>query len=91
FGVIYGMGARALARRTAVTVREAAAFIDAYFRTYTGVRGYTAAMKDAARRDGYAATMSGRRRPLPDLASDDPRRRSLAERMAVNTPIQGTA
>ncbi|MBK6898073.1 MAG: DNA polymerase I [bacterium] len=91
FGVIYGMGARALARRTAVTVREAAAFIDAYFRTYPGVRDYTVAMKDAARRDGYAVTMSGRRRPLPDLAADDPRRRSLAERMAVNTPIQGTA
>jgi len=91
FGVIYGMGARALARRTAVTVREAAAFIDAYFRTYPGVRDYTVAMKDAARRDGYASTMSGRRRPLPDIAADDPRRRSLAERMAVNTPIQGTA
>ncbi|MDO9694629.1 MAG: DNA polymerase I [Candidatus Latescibacteria bacterium] len=91
FGVIYGMGARALARRVAVPVREAAAFIDAYFRTYPGVRDYIAATRESARRDGYVTTMSGRRRPLPDLASDDPRRRSLAERMAVNTPIQGTA
>ncbi|MBK7702098.1 MAG: DNA polymerase I [bacterium] len=91
FGVIYGMGARALARRVAVPVREAAAFIDAYFRTYPGVRDYIATTRESARRDGYVTTMSGRRRPLPDLASDDPRRRSLAERMAVNTPIQGTA
>ena len=91
FGVIYGMGARALARRVAVPVREAAAFIDAYFRTYPGVRDYIASTRESARRDGYVTTMSGRRRPLPDLASDDPRRRSLAERMAVNTPIQGTA
>jgi DNA polymerase-1 len=91
FGVIYGMGARALARRITVSVREAAAFIDAYFRTYPGVRDYVAATREAARRDGFVTTMSGRRRPLPDLASDDPRRRSLAERMAVNTPIQGAA
>jgi len=91
FGVIYGMGARALARRIAVNVREAAAFIDAYFRTYPGVRDYVTATREAARRDGFVTTMSGRRRPLPDLASDDPRRRSLAERMAVNTPIQGAA
>ncbi len=91
FGVIYGMGARALARRITVSVREAAAFIDAYFRTYPGVRDYIEATKSAARRDGGVTTMSGRRRPLPDIASDDPRRRSLAERMAVNTPIQGAA
>ncbi|MBA4377161.1 MAG: hypothetical protein C0395_00600 [Gemmatimonas sp.] len=91
FGVIYGMGARALARRITVSVREAAAFIDAYFRTYPGVRDYVAATREAARRDGFVTTMSGRRRPLPDIASDDPRRRSLAERMAVNTPIQGAA
>lgn len=91
FGVIYGMGARALARRIAVPVREAAAFIDAYFRTYPGVRDYIATTRESARRDGFVTTMSGRRRPLPDIASDDPRRRSLAERMAVNTPIQGAA
>ncbi|MDO9172027.1 MAG: DNA polymerase I [bacterium] len=91
FGVIYGMGARALARRITVSVREAAAFIDAYFRTYPGVRDYVTATREAARRDGFVTTMSGRRRPLPDIASDDPRRRSLAERMAVNTPIQGAA
>ncbi len=91
FGVIYGMGARALARRISVSVREAAAFIDAYFRMYPGVRDYVTATREAARRDGFVTTMSGRRRPLPDLVSDDPRRRSLAERMAVNTPIQGAA
>jgi DNA polymerase-1 len=91
FGVIYGMGARALARQTGVTTREAAQFIEGYFGTYPGVRGWLEATRAAARRDGYVATLLGRRRRLPDITSPNDRQRSLAERMAVNTPIQGTA
>jgi DNA polymerase I len=91
FGVIYGMGARALARQTGVSVREATAFIERYFATYPGVRRYIEATREAARRHGWVQTMLGRRRLLPEITSTDPRLRSFQERVAVNTPIQGTA
>ncbi len=91
FGVIYGMGARALAKQIDVTVREATAFIDRYFETYPGVRLYIEATRESARRHGWVQTMLGRRRLLPDIASPDARQRSFQERVAVNTPIQGTA
>ncbi|MBU8869235.1 MAG: DNA polymerase I [Gemmatimonadales bacterium] len=91
FGVIYGMGARALARQIGVTVKEAASFIDTYFETYPGVRQFIERTKDQARRDGWVETLLGRRRLLPDIASGNPRIRSFQERVAVNTPIQGTA
>jgi DNA polymerase-1 len=91
FGVIYGMGARALARQTGVTVREATAFIERYFATYPRVRGFIESTREAARRHGWVQTMLGRRRLLPDITSTDPRTRSFQERVAVNTPIQGTA
>jgi DNA polymerase-1 len=91
FGVIYGMGARALARQTGVTTREAAQFIEGYFGTYPGVRVWLEATRAAARSAGYVTTLLGRRRRLPEITSPNDRQRSLAERMAVNTPIQGTA
>ena len=91
FGVIYGMGARALARQIDVKVTEAAAFIKTYFATYPGVEAFIEATRDKARREGAVTTMLGRRRLLPDIASDNPRVRSFQERVAVNTPIQGTA
>ena len=91
FGVIYGMGARALARQIDVSVREASGFIDDYFRTYPGVREYIEHCRVAARETGYAETLLGRRRALPEILSDRDRERSFAERIAVNTPIQGTA
>lgn len=91
FGVIYGMGARALARQIQVSTAEAQAFIDAYFATYPGVRTFIERTRDQARRDGYVETLLGRRRWLPDIQSDNHRLRSLQERIAVNTPIQGTA
>ncbi|MFH2053625.1 MAG: DNA polymerase I [bacterium] len=91
FGVIYGMGARALARQIGVKVAEAAEFIDTYFRTYPGVRDFIEATKEAARREGSVATLLGRRRLLPDIQSANNRIRSFQERVAVNTPIQGTA
>ncbi len=91
FGVIYGMGARALGKQIDVTMREATAFIDRYFETYPGVRLYIEATRESARRHGWVQTMLGRRRLLPDITSPDARQRSFQERVAVNTPIQGTA
>ncbi len=91
FGVIYGMGPRALARQIGVTVREASAFIDGYFGTYPGVRRFVEECKERARRTGYAETILGRRRLLPEIDSGNDRIRSLQERIAVNTPIQGSA
>ncbi len=91
FGVIYGMGARALARQIKVTVAEASAFIATYFETYPGVKTFITATREQALRDGYVETLLGRRRLLPDIASANPRQRSFQERIAVNTPIQGTA
>ncbi|MBE0564772.1 MAG: DNA polymerase I, partial [Krumholzibacteria bacterium] len=91
FGVIYGMGARALARQIGVKVGEAAAFIETYFATYPGVRGFIERTREQARRDGFVTTMAGRRRLLPEIVSDNPRIRAFQERVAVNTPIQGAA
>ena len=91
FGVIYGMGARALARQIDVKVNEAATFIETYFATYPGVRRFIEETREQARRDGFVTTLLGRRRLLPDIASENNRVRSFQERVAVNTPIQGTA
>jgi DNA polymerase-1 len=91
FGVIYGMGARSLAKQIAVTVKEATAFIDAYFATYPGVRAFITQAKEKARKTGFTETLLGRRRRLPDILSGNNRLRSFQERIAVNTPIQGTA
>lgn len=91
FGVIYGMGARALRRQIQVTTAQAQDFIDRYFDTYPGVRQYIERIKLQARREGQVQTLLGRRRLLPDINTDNPRLRSSQERIAVNTPIQGTA
>jgi DNA polymerase-1 len=91
FGVIYGMGARALARQIKVKVKEASAFIETYFDTYPGVRDFIDRTKAGAHRDGWVETLLGRRRLLPDIESSNNRVRAFQERVAVNTPIQGTA
>ena len=91
FGVIYGMGARALGRQIKVSTKEATAFIETYFQTYPGVRTFIDETKARAGRDGWVETLLGRRRLLPDINSDNARIRSFQERVAVNTPIQGTA
>ncbi len=91
FGVIYGMGAQRLAAQTGMTQSEAAQFIEAYFKTFSGVRRWLDDTLAAARRDGYVTTMLGRRRPLAELDSEHPRIAAMARNMAVNTPIQGTA
>ncbi len=91
FGIMYGMGRFGLARRLGVGNDEAADFIDRYFQTYPGVREYTERVIAEAADSGYASTMLGRRRPITGLASDNARVRGMAERVAVNTPIQGSA
>ena len=91
FGVIYGMGEHALARRLSIPRAEAAAFIEAYFARYRGVREFLDHTMQEAKRTESVRTLLGRRRLLPDLRSTDRMRRSYAERIAQNTPIQGTA
>ncbi len=91
FGVIYGMGEAALAKQTGVTREEAARFIEAYFTRYAGVRAFMEGTIEAARRGEAVRTLLGRRRFLPNLHSANRGLRMEAERIAKNTPIQGTA
>ncbi|MBN2088544.1 DNA polymerase I, partial [candidate division KSB1 bacterium] len=91
FGIIYGMGAFGLASRLDISQSEAQIFIDAYFTKYPGVKNFMEEVVKKARKDGYVSTMLGRTRRLPDILSDNRRRREFAERIAINTPIQGTA
>ncbi len=91
FGVIYGMGPQRLARETKVSLDEARSFIEQYFQTYPGVRSFLDRTVEEARDTGYVSTLLGRRRYLPELNSKDPRVRTQAENVAVNTPMQGTA
>ncbi len=91
FGVIYGMGESALAKRLGIPRAEAARFIDAYFERYEGVRTFMEKTLAEARRTEVVHTLFGRRRSVSDLRNTDRQRRSYAERIAQNTPIQGTA
>ncbi|XXT19262.1 DNA polymerase I [Sorangium sp. So ce429] len=91
FGVIYGMGESALAKRLDLSRAEAARFIDAYFARYRGVHEFMEQTMADAKRSESVRTLLGRRRLLPDLRSSDRMRRAQAERIAQNTPIQGTA
>ena len=91
FGIMYGKGAFSLSRDLNVPVKEAETFLKTYLNTFPKVDGY---MKDCiaqAKENGYVSTLFGRRRPLPELASSNFQVRSSGERMARNTPIQGTA
>jgi DNA polymerase-1 len=91
FGILYGMGARALGQQIGVKTREAQAFIDDYFERLPRVREWIDATVERAREEGEVRTLYGRRRKLPELQSKDPRQKAFGERIAVNTPIQGTA
>jgi DNA polymerase-1 len=91
FGIIYGSSAFGLARQLSIASGEAQETIDAYFARYQGVRRFLDATVEEARERGWVKTLLGRRRYLPDLASRNRVLRSAAERMAVNTVIQGTA
>jgi DNA polymerase-1 len=90
FSILYGVGARALGRRTKMGYEEAKAFIERYFEVHPGIAAYIDSAKMKARVDGYVETMFGRRRYLPDIQSGMPQLVAAAERMAMNMPIQGT-
>jgi len=91
FGILYGMGARALAENLGISRDQAELYIQEYFHDFAGVRKYVQAVIEKARENGYVETMFGRRRFLPEINSQIPVIRAEAERMAVNFPIQGTA
>jgi DNA polymerase-1 len=91
FGVMYGMSAFRLANELRISRTEAAAFIEAYFRTYSGVRDYIAELIHKTEELGYTSTIFGRRRHIPTINSRNKTEKAAAERVAVNTPIQGSA
>ncbi len=91
FGIIYGISDYGLARQLGVSRLEARQYIDHYFKRYRGVERYTRAVVEEARKQGYVTTLLQRRRYLPGLHAANYGRRSLAERVARNTPIQGSA
>lgn len=91
YGLAYGLSAYGLSQQLSITPGEAQTLMDEYFARFGGVRDYLHGIVDEARRTGYTATMFGRRRYLPDLNSDNRQRREMAERMALNAPIQGSA
>jgi len=91
YGLAYGLSAYGLSQQLRVTTDEARALMEEYFTQFGGVRDYLHEVVSRARMDGYTATMLGRRRYLPDLTSDNRQRREMAERMALNAPIQGSA
>ena len=91
FGVLYGMSPYGLARELKIDRATAKAYIDNYFATYAQVKIYFEQLVAEAEKQGYVSTMLGRRRYLPEINSRNPNRREMARRMAVNSPIQGSA
>ncbi|WP_024288476.1 DNA polymerase I [Cellulomonas sp. KRMCY2] len=91
YGLAYGLSSFGLSKQLNIPVSEAAALMEDYFARFGGVRDYLAGVVDEARQTGFTATILGRRRYLPDLTSDNRQRREMAERMALNAPIQGSA
>ena len=91
YGLAYGLSAFGLAGQLGIDAAEARGLMEEYFETFGGVRDYLGGVVDEARRTGFTETIMGRRRYLPDLTSDNRQRREMAERMALNAPIQGSA
>ncbi|WP_281894634.1 DNA polymerase I [Phytohabitans aurantiacus] len=91
YGLAYGLSVYGLSQQLGIPTEEARALMDEYFERFGGVRDYLHAVVAQARQDGYTQTILGRRRYLPDLISDNRQRREMAERMALNAPIQGSA
>ena len=91
YGLAYGLSAYGLSQQLRISAEEARGLMDEYFQQFGGVRDYLQEVVAQARRDGYTQTIMGRRRYLPDLTSDNRQRREMAERMALNAPIQGSA
>ncbi len=91
FGVLYGMGDFGLAQRLGITRKRAKEFIDQYFRNFARVKEYIDEIHESVRKDGFVKTMLGRKRLIPEINSRNFQVRSNAERIAINTPIQGSA
>lgn len=91
FGIVYGISSFGLSRDLSISKKEAAQYIEDYFRTYPGIKVFLDESVKSAKEKGYAVTMFGRRRPVPELSSSNFMQRSFGERVAMNSPIQGTA
>jgi len=91
FGVIYGISPFGLAETLSISRDAAQKYIEKYFERHPGVKGYIETVLSDVKQKGYASTLSGRRRPIPELRSQNSNVRALGERLAVNSPIQGTA
>ena len=91
FGIVYGISAFSLAEDIGVPVYEAKAYMESYLENFSGVREYMKSIVEKARADGFVSTIMGRRRAIPELASSNFNTRAFGERVALNTPIQGSA
>ncbi len=91
FGIVYGISAFGLSEGLSITRKEAVEYIDKYFETYPGVKAFLDRQVEEGKKKGYVITMFGRRRPIPELKSGNFKQRSFGERVAMNSPIQGTA
>lgn len=91
FGIVYGISSFGLSQDLSISKKEAAEYIEQYFATYPKVKEFLDGLVGTAKEKGYAVTMFGRRRPIPELSSSNYMQRSFGERVAMNSPIQGTA
>ena len=91
FGIVYGISSFGLSEDLSISRKEAAAYIEQYFETYPQVKQFIDSLVKDAKKNGYAVTLYGRRRPVPELCSSNFMQRSFGERVAMNSPIQGTA
>lgn len=91
FGIVYGISSFGLSQDLSITRKEAQDYIERYFDTYPGIKAFLDGLVAGAKRDGYVTTMFGRRRPVPEISSGNYMQRSFGERIAMNSPIQGTA
>lgn len=91
FGIVYGISSFGLSQDLSITRKEAAAYIEQYFATYPGVKVFLDRLVSEGKEKGYVTTLFGRRRPIPELSSSNFMQRSFGERVAMNSPLQGTA
>ncbi len=91
FGIVYGISSFGLSQDLSITRKEAAQYIEDYFKTYPGIKSFLDDTVKHAKEMGYVVTLLGRRRPVPELSSSNFMQRSFGERVAMNAPIQGTA
>ncbi|MCD8241981.1 MAG: DNA polymerase, partial [Lachnospiraceae bacterium] len=91
FGIVYGISSFGLSQDLSISIKEAKQYIDRYFDTYPGIKVFLDGLVKSAKEQGYVMTMYGRRRPIPELKSSNFAQCSFGERVAMNSPIQGTA